>query len=188
VLAQRAVSEEQEGSSQTILLARRTRTIKLCSSDARSEGQSGRSPGGEVGKIGRPSPGLMARLGVPVGGRVRKLRAVWDSSGSSWGQRTRASLQVSSLVARCGLARNKTRPRAKSLSWQTQGWAGEVAAGVGRVRSLAFFSILLSLIPTNSSKEILGRRSHLRPGRGELLFGKTDQLLKPRGILDRHIG
>jgi hypothetical protein len=30
--------------------------------------------------IGRPSPGLMARLGVPVGGRVRKLRAVEDQS------------------------------------------------------------------------------------------------------------
>jgi hypothetical protein len=43
-------------------------------------------------------------------------------------------------------------------------------------------------VPTNSSKEILCRRPRLRPGRGELLFGKTDQLLKPRGILDRHIG
>ena len=32
-----------EGSRQTILLARRTRTIKRCSSDARSEGQSGDS-------------------------------------------------------------------------------------------------------------------------------------------------
>ena len=28
----------------------------------------------------RPSSGLMARLGVPVGGRVRKLRAVEDQS------------------------------------------------------------------------------------------------------------
>jgi hypothetical protein len=28
----------------------------------------------------RPSPGLMARLGVPVGGRVRKLRAVENQS------------------------------------------------------------------------------------------------------------
>jgi hypothetical protein len=33
-----------------------------------------------VGKIGKPSPGLMTRLGVPVGGRVRKLRAVEDQS------------------------------------------------------------------------------------------------------------
>jgi len=41
VLAQRVVSEEQEGNSQTILLARRTRTKKWCSSDARREGQSG---------------------------------------------------------------------------------------------------------------------------------------------------
>jgi hypothetical protein len=30
--------------------------------------------------LGRPSLGLMARLGVPVGGRVRKLRAVEDQS------------------------------------------------------------------------------------------------------------
>ena len=29
----------------------------------------------------RPSPGLMARLGVSVGGRVRKPRAVEDPSG-----------------------------------------------------------------------------------------------------------
>ena len=31
-------------------------------------------------RIGRPSPALMARLGVPVGGRVRKLRAVEEQS------------------------------------------------------------------------------------------------------------
>jgi hypothetical protein len=47
VLVQRAVSEGWEGSGQTILLARRTRTMKLCSSDARSEGQSGCSPLGQ---------------------------------------------------------------------------------------------------------------------------------------------
>jgi hypothetical protein len=47
VLAQRAASEGWEGSRQTILLARRTRTMKLCSFDARSEGQSGDSPGRE---------------------------------------------------------------------------------------------------------------------------------------------
>jgi len=43
VLVQRAVSEEGKGSRQTILLARRTRTMERCSSDARSEGQSGDS-------------------------------------------------------------------------------------------------------------------------------------------------
>ena len=75
--------KSRRGSSQTILCARRTRTIKRCSSDARSEGQSGCSPEGEVGKTRRPSPGQMARLGVPVGGRVRMLRAVGDSSGPS---------------------------------------------------------------------------------------------------------
>jgi hypothetical protein len=45
VLAQRAASEGGEGSHQTILLARGTRTVKRCSSDARSEGQSGDSLG-----------------------------------------------------------------------------------------------------------------------------------------------
>jgi hypothetical protein len=30
--------------------------------------------------LGRPSPGLMARLDVPVGGRVRRLCAVEDQS------------------------------------------------------------------------------------------------------------
>jgi hypothetical protein len=81
VLAQRAVSEEQEGSSQTILCARRTLTIKRCSFDTRSEGQSGCSPEDEVLKTSKPSPGQMARLDVPVGGRVRTLRAVGDQAG-----------------------------------------------------------------------------------------------------------
>jgi hypothetical protein len=43
-----AASEGYEGSHQTILLARRTRTMKRCSSDARSEGQSGDSLGEKV--------------------------------------------------------------------------------------------------------------------------------------------
>ena len=59
------------------LLARRTRTVKLCSFDARSKGQPWPLPLGQVRKFGRPSYGLMARLGVPVGGRVRKSRA-WE--------------------------------------------------------------------------------------------------------------
>ena len=60
------------------LLARRTRTMKRCSSDARSKGQPWPLPKMEVWQTGRPSSGLMARLGVPVGGRVSKLRAVED--------------------------------------------------------------------------------------------------------------
>jgi hypothetical protein len=39
---------EEKGSHPAILLARRTRTIKLCSSDARSEGQPGDSLGEET--------------------------------------------------------------------------------------------------------------------------------------------
>ena len=37
---------------------------------------------------GRPSPGVRARLGVPVGGRVRKLRAVEDHSAPIPKERT----------------------------------------------------------------------------------------------------
>ncbi len=36
----------------------------------------------------RPSLGLLARLGVPVGGRVRKLRAVEDQSAPIPGEMT----------------------------------------------------------------------------------------------------
>ena len=60
------------------LLARRTRTVKLCSFDARSKGQPWPLPYREVKRIGRPSLGLLARLGVPVGGRVKKLRVRWE--------------------------------------------------------------------------------------------------------------
>jgi hypothetical protein len=42
--------------------------------------------------LGMPSLGLMARLGVPVGGRVRKSRAVEDQSGPIPG-RERESLE-----------------------------------------------------------------------------------------------
>jgi hypothetical protein len=66
VFAQRAASEEQEGSSQTILLARITRTMKRC------------------------SLGTRARLGALGVGRVRMLRAVKDSLAvplmTKWGK------------------------------------------------------------------------------------------------------
>ena len=57
------------GSHQTILLARRTRTMKLCSSDARSEGQSGDSLGREsmvLKSKQKALAGLMARLGESI--------------------------------------------------------------------------------------------------------------------------
>ena len=41
---------------------------------------------------GHPSPGIMARLGVPVGGRVRRLRALEDQSAPT-PKRQRASLE-----------------------------------------------------------------------------------------------
>ena len=72
----------------------------MCSSDARIRGSTRPPPEKERSKLGkrgwslmifcaratralrRASLGLMARLGVPVGGRVRKLRAVEDQSAS----------------------------------------------------------------------------------------------------------
>jgi len=74
-------------SRQTVLLARRAPTIKRWSLDARSEEQSAYSFWGGRG-IRRPSPGLMARLGVPVGGWVRKLCAVEDQSAPLPGEMT----------------------------------------------------------------------------------------------------
>jgi hypothetical protein len=66
------------------LLARGTRTIRMCSRGTRArlgalgvgwvrmlravKGSLGPSPSGKVGEIGRTSPGLMVGLDVPVGG------------------------------------------------------------------------------------------------------------------------
>jgi hypothetical protein len=78
-------------SRQTVLFARRAPTIKRWSLDARSEEQSACSFWESRG-IRRSSPGLMARLCVPMGGRVRKLRAVEDQSAPI-PKRERASLE-----------------------------------------------------------------------------------------------
>jgi hypothetical protein len=47
---------------------------------------------------------------LPVGGRVRKLRAVGIIPPTPY-----------EVVVRCGLAWGTARPWAKRLSWQTQG-------------------------------------------------------------------
>ena len=64
----------------------------------------------------RPSPGLMARLGVPVGGRVKKLRAVEDHSAP-------IPEEVTSELG--GSIREHYRnvlARVKGTSWRAQGW------------------------------------------------------------------
>jgi len=53
--------KDMKGSRQTILLARRTRTMKLCSYDARSEGQSGDSLGREGMMVQRRKQKALAR-------------------------------------------------------------------------------------------------------------------------------
>ena len=130
MLAQRAASEGWEGSSQIILLARRGRTIGMCSLDARSEGQSGCSPEGEVGKPRRPSPGQMARLGVPVGGRVRTLRAVGIIPATPY---------CDSSLRPCS---EQGSSQSKESVLACSGWEGEITARVVRVISLVLLSIL----------------------------------------------
>jgi hypothetical protein len=62
-----------------------------------------------------------------------------------------------------------------------------------RAEAAAYATPLRSLhpakpYPNHSCEGKVVGQLHLRPGRDELLLGKTDQLLKSRGILDRHIG
>jgi len=118
VLAQRAVSEEQEGSSQTILLARRTRTITLC------------------------SPGTRARLGALGVGRVRTLRAVGDSSGPSEDKVNKQVWKKRTWSLAAALPGSQGVSQGKESVLSDSGRAGEITAGVRRVRSLAFLSIL----------------------------------------------
>jgi len=122
VLAQRAASEGWEGSRQTILLARRTRTMKLCSFDARSEGQSGDS---------------LRRESVML--QRRKQEALARASGTS----RRASGWAGEKAARSGglirvIPGNVHEQAGKNHLWSLaaallgtrrvsarQGWAGE---------------------------------------------------------------
>ena len=62
-----------------------------------------------------------AALNARSGGLIRAIS----------GQRKRASSEEASLVARCGLAREKARPWAKRLSWQTQGGRVKYPPGLG---------------------------------------------------------
>src|SRR4029079_5709105 len=98
--------QKERGERPGALLARRTRTFRKCLFDARSKGSTATPLKKCIEKyrIGRPSPGLMARLGVPVGGRVRKSRAVGDhplaaSSVSGGGKIIMASLSSKELAA-----------------------------------------------------------------------------------------
>ena len=70
------------------LLARRTRTIRMCSFDARVKGSLTTPFQRGEERIRRTSSGLVTRFGVPVGGRVRKLGAVKDQSAPIPGEKT----------------------------------------------------------------------------------------------------
>ena len=56
--------------------------MKLCSFDARSVRAASTIPEETGERIERPSTGIMLRLGEPVGGRVKRLRAVERSISS----------------------------------------------------------------------------------------------------------
>ena len=91
--------------------------------------------------MGRPSPGQLARLGVPVGGRVRKLRAVGDSSGSSWATYTS---KLGRIIFGHSLwpCQGQGASQGEESVLADSGRAGEITARVGRVRSLDFLNSL----------------------------------------------
>ena len=61
---------------------------------------------------GLPSLGLLARPGVPVGGRVRKLHAVEDQSASIPGERT-SKLGGSMYIIQCAAVKRSLGHSAK---------------------------------------------------------------------------
>jgi hypothetical protein len=74
---------------------------------------------------GLPSLGLMARLGVPVGGRVEKLRAVEDQSAPI-PERERASLEGWERSRQTILRARRTRTmRQCSSDARTEGQSGD---------------------------------------------------------------
>jgi hypothetical protein len=111
--------------------------------------------------IVRSSPGLMARPGksiaqqsegragekyMPVGGRVKKLRAVEDQSDSIPKERTSklGKINLWSLLRPCprnGASQGKESVLADS------GWEGDITARVGRVRRTVILSILHGPLP-----------------------------------------
>ena len=98
--------EKDVREQQTVLLARRTRTIGMRSLDARSERSISLLPLGKL-ESRRPSSGL---------------KRVWRAEGGGWNSgAVGSSHHILKVTARCGLAWEKACPRAKSLSWQTQG-------------------------------------------------------------------
>src|SRR5512141_577390 len=85
LLAERACSEGRGRSGQVpfLLALRIDRAALEKGAEGRLEASCARATRGR----GPPSPGLLTRLGVPVGGQVRKLRAVGDHRARRRGKR-----------------------------------------------------------------------------------------------------
>ena len=87
----------------------------------------------------------MARLGVPVGGRVRKSRAVEDQSAPIPREITSKLGGITFTHSLRPCLRNGASLGEEAVLADS-GRAGEVVAEVGRVRSLAFSSILRAML------------------------------------------
>jgi len=80
----------------------------------------------------RPSPGLMARFGVPVGGRVRKTRAVEDQSALIPEERTSELRGIICTLARrpqwgqleCHSMRGETSEIGRMIDARSEGQSG----------------------------------------------------------------
>ena len=92
--------------------------------------------------IAKPSEGRAGEKYLPVGGRVRTLRTVGDSSGPSEGNiHEQAWKTIFGRSLRPCLGQGASQGEEAVLA--DSGWAGEMFAGVGRVRRLDFLNLLL---------------------------------------------
>ncbi len=86
---------------------------------------------------GKPSLGLMARLGVPVGGRVRKSRAVEDQSAPIPEEITSKLGGIIYIVRRAHVGTDSCHP----LRGGTSKFGGTIC---NKVRKCVYFAYLFS--------------------------------------------
>jgi hypothetical protein len=115
------------------LLARRTRTFRKCSFDARSKGQPRPLP---------PMKGIRNRKALARANGTSRRASGWagENDARSWDHPTHPLESDSSLQPCLGQGASLGEEAVLADS----GRAGEVAARVGRVRNLDFLSILNS--------------------------------------------
>jgi hypothetical protein len=124
-----------------------------------------------LSKADSPRPGLMARLGVPVGGRVRKLRAVEDQSAPipknnerAWKERVRSS-PLPFVLAEAARSECAPSTRAMKGSWVTPHQREMSELGGGRERGL-----LISCARARAASEGWEAQPSRPPARGTGTF------------------